>query len=242
MWATSQGDRTLVGCEAQLVAHAVRYLRDMITAAVDTDASYSSQVVLFNSLRPNQQLAILNEVAQGLLDLATPVPELTSIREATVHALYRELITLVEIEIDLGSLDEDMIFNTRLGIRLACDQISKFPNQWSDGFIFDDPNAYHPPESDCEDVEEWSLAVEFLADQVLWDRDFEMEPIFADHDPRRLGEIKERLGIEPDYFCLPAPDPNSEEYLRLDRELIELTSSLVPRIKPFRDDGPEFNY
>ena len=104
------------------------------------------------------------------------------------------------------------------------------------------PNTFHPPELDCDDIEQWSVTVEFLADQVLWDRDFEMEPIFVDPDPNQIGQIKERLGIDRDYFCLPAPEPNTKEYLRLDRELIELTSNLVPRISPMLDDGSELRH
>ena len=47
MWATSQGDRTLVADEAQLFLLAVGYLHDMITAGVDFNEPYQTGVVMF---------------------------------------------------------------------------------------------------------------------------------------------------------------------------------------------------
>jgi len=61
-----------------------------------------------------------------------------------------------------------------------------------------------------------------LADQILWDRDFELESLIADQDPLKVADIKEYLGIGKDYFSTAAPDANSKEYRRLDRELVEL--------------------
>ena len=99
---TSQGDRTLTGAESALVRKSVGHLRDMITAGLDLDESYRSEVDVFDRLQPTQQLSILHEVAHGLLDPQTPILELTAVREGTVHAIYREIFSLVEIEIDLA--------------------------------------------------------------------------------------------------------------------------------------------
>jgi hypothetical protein len=246
MWGTSQGNRTLKGDEADLVRKSVGYLRDMITAGIDLNEPYRSEVGVFNRLQPTQQLAALHEVAYGLLDPATPILELTSCREATVYAIYREVISLIEIEIELAQnyrqgfrsdgstanrdrnpwLRVKPEFQIRSSIIAACQKSNMYPEEWAgDDFLPADSDCYEPPQSVCEDLELWSAAIEFLSNQVLWDRDFEMEAIFADQDPEKIADIKAYLGIHEDYFSTPAPDVYSDEYQRIDRELVLLTKN-----------------
>jgi len=225
MWATSQGDRTLVGDEAQLVLCSVGYLHDMITSAVDLGEAYPNEVAMFSSLQPTQQMAILHEVAHGLLDPESPIPELTAVREATVYAIYRELASLVEIELDMSRLDEPNFYYREAIVR-ACEQFKEPPSEWSDEFELEDPTDYEPPKPGCVELNLWNDAIEFLADQILWDRDFELEEVFADHDPDKIKAIKQFMGINEDYFAVAAPDANSEEYMQLHLELVDLTRSL----------------
>ena len=247
MWGTSQGDRTLIGDEAGLVRKSVGYLRDMITAGIDLNELYRSEVGAFNRLQPTQQLATLHEVAYGLLDSSKPILELTAVREATVYAIYRELVSLIEIEIELArngaqeyrclaGRDErarqfttpapqyNPEYQTRNAIIAVCQKYNMYPDEWNqDDFVPADPDWHKPPEANSENMDRWSAAIEFLANQVLWDRDFEMEAIFADHDPAKIAAIKQYLGIHEDYFSTPAPDAYSDEYQRIDRELVLLT-------------------
>jgi hypothetical protein len=233
MWGTSQGDRTLIGGEADLVRKSVGYLRDMITAGIDLNEPYQSQVGVFNRLQPTQQLAALHEVAYGLLDPATPILELTAVREATVYAIFRELVSLIDMEIELaqnGNQDPALPgkpeFRTRNSIIDACKKTNRNRDEWGhDDFVPAGPNCHVPPAVDCENLERWSESIEFLANQVLWDRDFEMEAMFADHDPEKIADIKVYLGIHEDYFSTPAPDAYSKEYQRIDRELVLLTKN-----------------
>ena len=249
MWGTSQGDRTLVGDEADLVRKSVGYLRDMITAGIDLNEPYRTGVGVFNNLQPTQQLATLHEVAYGLLDPATPILELTAVREATAYAIYRELISLIEIKIELAQdssrdlrsdgspmsrdrnpgLQDKPEFQTRNSIIAACQKFNMLPQEWDgDDFVSADPDRHEPPEAACEDLDRWSAEIEFLSNQVLWDRDFEMEAIFADHDPAKIADIKAYLGIHEDYFSTPSPDVHSAEYQRIDRELVLLTKNSDP--------------
>ena len=110
---------------------------------------------------------------------------------------------------------------------MACQEFNKYPDEWDqDDFVPADPDWHKPPSVDSENLQRWSAAIEFLANQVLWDRDFEMESIFADHDPAKITDIKLYLGIHEDYFSTPAPDAYSDEYQRIDRELVLLTQNL----------------
>lgn len=231
MWATSHGDRTLNGDEAQLVLNSVAYLHDMITSGVDMGEPHHTEVAMFNALQPTQQMAILHEVAHGLLDPNKPVVELTAIREATIYVIYSELKCLVQIEIELSQGGKPH-FDIRDQIVKASHQANRSENEkdneWVDGMDFGESDSYEPPPRDCVETEKWNDSIEHLVDMILWDRDFQLEPAFADHDPQMVKEIKQYMGINENYFSVAAPDANSKEYLRLHRELVGLTSSLRP--------------
>ena len=225
MWATSQGDRTLVADEAQLVLLAVGYLHDMITAGVDLNEPYQTGVVMFDTLQPTQQMAILHEVAHGLLDPETPVVTLTAVREATVYAIYCELESLLEIEIDL-SVQAKPDFEFRERIIRAFQHLEDQGSEWDDDPAPANATEFDTPDRDCEDIGQWKRIIELLADRVLWDRDFELEEAFADHDPEKIKSIKRYMGINEDYFAVAAPDADSQEYLKLHQELIGLTQGI----------------
>lgn len=244
MWATSQGDRTLTGPEASLVLGAVGYLRDMITVGVEIDEPHQTDVAIFNALQPTQQLASLHEVAFALLDEQIPMPELNATREATVYALFRELLSLVEIEIDRSRSDGVPYYEFRSAIIAACEECSKGSKNWSDssesldGFPEEESFVDPPLTADAVEMDRWFYVLESLADQILWDRDFELEAIFADGDPDQAEEVKQVMGIGNSYFSVPAPDAFSEEYQRLDRDLVNLTSASRPIIETPHDSMP----
>ena len=216
MWKTSSGDRTLVGAEAMMIRDLVWHVRDMIVVAIDIDEPFVSDVYLFNSLQPTQQMAMLHEVCTALLLDEVPPPELTAIREATVHVLFRELLGLIEIELDMERLEQKRDVSVRRRV-LAVDQERRIRQQEWGGEI--GPVA----SVDCRDVDQWESLVESLADEILWDRDFELEAILADQDPRKAQLMKQVLGIEHDYFSDVAPDTNSrQEFEKIDKELLGL--------------------
>ena len=55
------------------------------------------------------------------------------------------------------------------------------------------------------------MIIEALADRILWDRDWEMEDLFADAIPERGRQLKQFLGIEDGYFRDIAPDPTEQQ-------------------------------
>ncbi|KAG2494828.1 hypothetical protein HYH03_007069 [Edaphochlamys debaryana] len=53
------------------------------------------------------------------------------------------------------------------------------------------------PKMGCLDCNRWAGAIEMIADQILWDRDFEMCDIFRNgHNSRLMAHAR----VEPDYF------------------------------------------
>lgn len=236
MWATSQGDRILTGREASLLLQAIGYLRDMITVGVEIDEPHQTDVAIFNILQPTQQLAVLHEVAFALLDPRTPMLELNAVREATVYVLFRELLSLVEVEIDLTRRKGTPHCEIRSAILAAFVEEAPFSGVWDGGEWDDRLELNHDvltAEStlgqdlspNLEDLQRWYCILESLADQILWDRDFELESVFADRDPAKVETVKQAMGIKSNYFSIPAPDATTREYEEMDRELIELTSS-----------------
>ncbi len=98
-------------------------------------------------------------------------------------------------------------------------------DRWIDGGDADEHPA--PPDADCIDNDRWALWIEYLADAILWDRDFEMAEDFLDADPRVSRHRRQLLGIREDYFTRVPPDPKPGELTGL----ISDTRALV-RAKP----------
>ena len=224
MWQTSMGDRTLIGAEADLVRAIVGFVQDMINVGVEINDPHVTEVPLFNALQPTQQLAMLHEVSRGLLREDMPMPELTAIREATVHVLFRELVGLIECEIDLSRLENEPDYGLRSSVLAVFQDLPQsdnpeIANEWND------EELRTLPPVECPEINEWNDLAESLADQILWDRDFEMESILVDQSPEKAKLLKSHLGITNDYFSLIAPDPGEEEFAKIQQELRELTGA-----------------
>lgn len=221
MWNTSYGDRTLTSAEAALFLEAVAYMRDMILVAVELEESHYVGVTAFDRLQPTQQLTALHLVTMALLTPEIEPPPLCATLEGTIYAVFKDLLSLIEVEIDACE-DNEISFELRNAI-LAARRAE----------ILGDDDWYQPteeeiadlPDCSCTDIDRWESEIETLVNQILWDRDFELESLIADQDPAEVSAIKEYLGISRDYFSTAAPDANSQEYLRLDRELVELRNT-----------------
>jgi hypothetical protein len=209
MWQTSIGTRTLAGSEAELFRQLLGYVYYQISVTRQPpDEPFESGVSLFDRLEVPQQLALLAEVGHALLQRGQPAPKLTSLREGTVGVLYEQLRWCVEEEIEREQQDHTPHRYWRALIVAACrgaepaDELADLP----------------APDSD--DADAWDLVIESLADRILWDRDWEMEDLFADAIPERGRQLKQFLGIDDGYFRDIAPDP-TEQQLAVVRSQLE---------------------
>ncbi|MCC9641906.1 hypothetical protein LOC71_06435 [Rhodopirellula sp. JC740] len=237
MWHTSQGDRTLEGAEAELMQRLVESLLEDLLLQFDEDWqptedwSCDTGVELFDNLHSEQQIALLHDVAQHLLE---PTPEgmpLSAIAEATVAALFAELHHHVEIELDLA-MDADNVHWRRLirNAALQClqrDDLLGLDSSVDDVIRAEDVSStdFRVPEVQSIDCIAWGDVIETLADQILWDRDFEMASLFLDEDPRRSATRREVMGIDANYFVQIAPDPRPHEM----SSLVSETQALIRR-------------
>ncbi|MDB2686435.1 hypothetical protein N9Y42_04430 [Mariniblastus sp.] len=218
MWNTSYGDRVLTPAEAALFVEAVAYMRDMISVAVELQESHHVGVAAFDRLQPTQQLTALHLVTMALLNPDISPPPLSATLEGTVYGVFKDLVGLIEVEID-ACRDDEISFELRNAILAARRAGVVSDVDWHQPSEEEIANL---PDCSCTEVDRWEQEIETLADQILWDRDFELESLIADQDPSKVADIKEYLGIDRDYFSTAAPDANSEEYLRLDKELVDL--------------------
>ncbi len=217
MWQTSQGARTLEGAEAHLVGEVVHYLLDQILVGIEINEPHRSDVPIFDALQPTQQLVMLAQVAQGLLSShVDPVP-LTAINEGAIYAVFCELRSLIEIEIDFERLGEDPD-NT---IRTAAVEAWLQHNQWNDW----DEDKASIPDPDSMDVDHWAWFVEMVADQILWDRDFDLDGLVADIQPEKADQLKAYLGIEKDYYSTVAPDAKDFDIQQISNQIRALVPS-----------------
>ena len=138
----------------------------------------------------------------------------------------RDSLSLIALEVDY-EFDDEPSFKIRGAILAArkTDVISD--TDWHEPSA-DELNGL--PDCTCTDIDRWQHEIEILADQILWDRDFELEELIADQDPFKVAGIKEYLGIGRDYFSTPGPDANSQEYLKMDRELVEIVKKTNPAV------------
>ena len=216
MWQTSIGTRTLAGSEAELVRQLLGYVYYQISVTRQTPGEpFESGVSLFDRLEAPQQLALLAEVGQALLRRDQPAPKLTSLREATVAVLYEQLRSCVEDEIDREQRDQTPRRYWRTLIWTAC-----IREEEAEGLA-------DLPAPDSDGLDAWDLIIEVLADRILWDRDWEMEDLFADAIPERGRQLKQFLGIDDGYFRDIAPDP-TEQQLAAVRSQLDALVRAVP--------------
>ena len=211
MWDTSQGVRTLRGAEAYLIKELVHYLHDQILVGIDIDEPHHTGVAVFDSLQPTQQLMMLLLVAQGLLDQDVPPQKLTAPCEGTIYVIFLELMTLIEAEIGFQQTSGVNDHRLRSLARKAYAQSSQAlynPEQ-----LFEvEPKQFGNDDDDSipivasVDMDQWILLVERLADNILWDRDFELEQLVGDVSPDYAHLIKRQLGINHDYYATVASD------------------------------------
>lgn len=232
MWETSQGIRTLDGAEAHLVRELVHYLHDQILVGIEIGEPHFSDVSIFDSLQPTQQLAMLHTVAEGLLDPESAAPKLTATCEATIYAIFRELETLIEAEI--GFEKQLALPDNRLR-SLARDAWIRGCQQSEEDHIFGNAEltGHSIPPLESTDMSRWTDFVEQIADLILWDRDFEFDRLVGDASPDQAELMKRQLGINEDYYSTVASDIQEFDVERISAQ-IRLLTPATEFVSPYR--------
>lgn len=243
MWPTSEGDRTLRGSEAVVLAKAVDTLLSSLVDHLFSDEEHPEDadafaavlqtgIGLFDSLAIPQRIAALHHVTHHLLTARRfPTPSPSAIEDATIAAIYSEVRDQIEIEIDLFTLMGSVPaaapsppawdatnpwMSWRRDVRNACCELLE-DGLWAE--------LQSDEELAALQLGEWELWVDLLASAILWDRDFEFAETFLDAEPDLARRRRQVLGISDDYFVRPAPSDHD-----LNR-LIEETRQLVRQVQ-----------
>ena len=75
------------------------------------------------------------------------------------------------------------------------------------------------PLSNCDDLEEWDIEVDSLAEAILWDADYDDEQLFIDDAPERSKMLMTLAGISDNYFLAIADDLGAKEIAEMLTEL-----------------------
>ncbi|WP_152100480.1 hypothetical protein [Lacipirellula parvula] len=201
MWHTSTGERTLIGAEAMLVKEAITGVAEQI---MEESGGYMEQweygIDRFDELTLSQRLKLLEQVATHLLTATAETLELTAFCEAAVGAIYEHVLVEVDWEID----DDDRPATRWRSLILAAyaECFGEDQGDPEDDFTLTDATS--------RDRDEWAHLVECLADNVLWDRDYEMDE-FLDAPPETSRMLRRHMGIDDDYYSASACDTISNE-------------------------------
>jgi hypothetical protein len=215
MWHTPLGDRIVKGAEADLIRASVESMVcDIREQGWDaSEFGFESGIELFDELTWPQKLAGIEQVARYLLTQTPESLDLHASNEAVVGALFENIRQNIEAEIFHQSLGNDMLdqhhadaFYWRgkvLAAEIESTSEAERLELQQDGFSL--------PTTDCECLSTWEMLVEGLADQILWDRDYEMAAAFMDDDPDFSANEKRMFGIDQDYFTGLTPDPREDQ-------------------------------
>jgi hypothetical protein len=211
MWWTSEGERVLRGAEWELFREGLAGVWDQIEDSKEDDEdSFTYGIPAFDNLQTNQKLALLALVGKALHDEAIPMPNLTAHAEATVATIFKYVRQSVEIEIGLDEGDDPDATFWRQLVLAACREVEE---NWEKPL----------PDPCCDDVGEWEVLIDVLAEWILWDYDFCMEESFLDEDPVVAKKKMKEMGIAGDYYLQPAPDPPEKDMEGIRATLREIT-------------------
>lgn len=215
MWHTSRGDRTLDGHEAVLVSCAIDVMVGALLVHIDEDFEDSapdceSGIAIYDLCTPAQRIGLLHDVAKYLLtDTQGPLP-LSALTDATVAAIFVEIRDQIAIEIEFAN-DREEEGQPRWRELVFAAHRSSFP-QRGEAERGLSARGWDPS---LDDLRRWETMVDELADNILWDRDFEMAEGFLDIDPGVSRQRRRLLGIDDEYFTTVAPDPRPEQAFKL---------------------------
>ncbi len=188
MYRTSNGERILLGGERRLFEDSLGMMVDHLSVC-DSDFG----VPAFDQLQLGQKLYALYRAGRALLHPDEPPPEKAAFLEAAVAAVYQHVFDMVVLEIEEPDFAPQPSWRQRV-VEAARES----------------ENIEEVPPVNSRDKDTWEVMVDCLADDIIGDRDFEMQ-VHLDADPEKSREVKEMMGISKDYYTTVAYDPPDDQ-------------------------------
>ena len=205
MWWTSCGERTLEGAEAKVFAEALWDMLDESNLSEFDD--YDLGIHAFDGLTYGQKVSVLSIVGNGLLRKDVPRAELTAVLEGAIATVFEHLKNMIIIEIDmpeLGTNWRELVVAARK-----------------------EAEGEEIPPPTCNNPDEWEIEVNSLAEDVLWDADYDDADIYLDQPPEKAEWLKGMARIPDNYFLAIADDLNEEQITEKLNDLRKLCCAIV---------------
>ena len=187
-WSTQEGIRVLSDAERKLIAAAIGSAIDMMADA-EQHIEPRGKLMLgdhlvhgpFEHLEPPEQYAVLHEVCLYLFEQTDDVPTQTAVNESAIYWIFRYIKYQIEemAGVDIyGHLVIEALKNTGF-----FDEEEEEEEEGEEEGEEEEKEEKADDEKEEEEgnekwrnwsVDKWDLAIECLADRILWDRDFEM--------------------------------------------------------------------
>ena len=207
MWPTITGLRVLKGAEAELVRAAAAVVTQHVVAErAGQGEPRRYGIDWFDQWDADQRIWMLEQVALALLTLHTP-PSPAAIWEATIDAIFCEVIELIEAEIDSETLTTTEPSWRQRVVAAFQSQNEKLPRI----------------EVDEIDIKLWRRVVTQIADAILGVTSYQKAESFRDGDVQQLRRFLTQKGL-PDNFLQRIPPLPSRE--QTERSLSRLQSVL----------------
>ena len=195
MWNTSEGVRKLLGKERRLFTSVTGSLFDWLGDLKEIDEDWQGGASAFDNIPIENRRWLLLWVAEALLGDG-PAPSLAAWNEGAVLAVFRHLEEQLDVEFDLQDSSEppDEPVYWRSMVYEAW--VERFDE--AEMVVFGKGEGPNQPVHSL-DSDQWSSKIEFLADQILFDRDCEAEYVM-DAPPQVAEMSKRELGIDEEYY------------------------------------------
>ncbi len=221
MWNTTYGERTLVGAERQLVVTESWTLSDAISDAA-SEGGVSLGILLFDRLTWQQQMFLLDRVMTGLVDPTIPAPPTTALLDATVGAIYAQMVISIQLEIDFAEPDEDNPYGQATDFMSRQQVLDALTEPMDIDEPMEEPFEDYSLSVECDEIEEWEMVIESLRGRILADEDWQMEAIVIDLAPSTSQDLKQQMGIQDDYFIDIPPEVTDEEAEEARRRIVAI--------------------
>lgn len=201
-WRTSSGERVLGPCERTVFLDFFDLWWEMNGGF--EHIQYNIAAKPFLSLTKAQKHSVIEEVLVHLLGPTETCPELTAANESCIYSCYSYMLeTEMEMkegiygEAILQALEERGCKIKKTKPEADEDSVPVKPAQKGDEAPEEDDDDAKWPYMGCKEEWKWDMAIEFLVDSILWDRDWDF--FFVQAKPSLMKDVD----IDPKYFKIP---------------------------------------
>lgn len=224
MWRMQDGDRILTAAEWALFRIGLSDLWDFIENDIEHDDGLSETGIrVFDTLQPEQKIALLADVGQALCDSTIPTPTHTAANEGAIAAVFATIRLGLEVEMAAAADGDRKFVETRCLIRSAAAEAD------------DRPRRLPSPTRKSQAL--WSELLQEIEERIFWDTDYAMGDEFLDLPPELAHQLLAQFSIDPEYFTAIPREPSKAELIHDRQTLAQLLGRSIMGAPECREPG-----